>query len=319
MAVVAREENPSIRTLMAGGRATGQINGDREKAPRRMPVFPYSAERELARAFLPVAILIQKKSKPYLDRLIEIYGVWADENVRTDARISLHDGISMILEEYGADIDDSIDYDAIARRTDLAAKVARSVSIKDWKALVESGVDAEISEPFYIETMEDMLEKWVGESVSYIKSLPKDYLSKVHETIIWGYTTHQPKVNVYRRLEKLTGATKSQAKMIARDQLGTLNCRMTRYEHESMGVRKYIWVTKRDSRVRDCHRERDRKIFDWNNPPAEWYPTISKGIVYTGRYCHPGEAYGCRCVAKPVFETDIVDGLIAKQKFTKKR
>ena len=318
MAVVAREENPGIRTLLAGSRVTSDISANGVKVPRRKPVFPVSAERELARAFLTVSMLIQKKSKPYLERLMEIYGVWADENVHLDARISLQDGIGMILEEYGADIEQDIDFKGIERQAALAAKTARGVSINDWRKLVDGSIGAQISEPFYVETMQDMLDKWVGESVSYIGSLPREYLSKVHEIIIWGYTTHQPKVNVYRRLEKITGATKSQARMIARDQLGTLNCRMTRYEHESLGVTKYIWVTRRDSKVRDCHRERNGKVFDWNNPPAEWYPTISKGIIYTGRYCHPGEAYSCRCTAKPVFDEEKTNRMLMQQRLQKR-
>lgn len=319
MAEIARKEDPGIRTLMAGSSPTREISANSAKVPRRKPVYPISAERELARAFLTVSRLIEKKSKPYIERLMAIYGVWADENVRTDARISLQDGIGMILEEYGEDIQKDLDLKAINKGAKLAARSAGTVSVRDWKALVDSATNAKISEPFYMESMEDMLNKWVGEAVSYIGSLPQEYLAKVHDIIIWGYNTHQPKVNVYRRLEKITGATKSQAKMIARDQLGTLNCRMTQYEHASLGVTQYIWVTRRDSLVRDCHRERNGKVFSWNNPPAEWYPTISRGIVYTGRYCHPGEAYSCRCTAKPVFDQDRVDAMVRQQKFDRGR
>ncbi|MGC6511155.1 MAG: phage minor head protein [Parvibaculales bacterium] len=46
----------------------------------------------------------------------------------------------------------------------------------------------------------------------------------------------------------------------------------------------YIWRTRRDSRVRPSHAENDGKVFAWNNPPP------------TG---HPGEDYGCRCIAEP--------------------
>ena len=317
MPVVAREENPNIRTLMAGSRVTSEIDGDREKAPKRKPVYPMSAERELARVFLGVAHLIKSKSKPYINRLMEIYKVWADENVRVDARISIQDGIEMILEEYGDEIDRSLDMGSIVKRADMAAKVARNASVGDWKKLVGSVVKEDISEPYYVETMEDLLNKWVGESVSKISSLPREYLAKIHDIIIWGYNTHQPLINVYRKIEAATGATRSQARMIARDQMGTLNCRMTKHEHDSLGVTHYIWVTRRDSRVRDCHREFDGKVFSWNNPPAEWYVTVSKGIKYTGRYCNPGEAYMCRCTAKPVFDMDKVQDMVRQQRFSK--
>lgn len=46
----------------------------------------------------------------------------------------------------------------------------------------------------------------------------------------------------------------------------------------------YIWRTTGDDKVRATHAANNGKIFTWNNPPA------------TG---HPGEDYGCRCVAEP--------------------
>ena len=312
MATIATMKNPPIRTLMAVSSANRTTE---EKIPRRKPVYPISAERELARDFLEVSSIIRKTSRPFIDRIIAIYGAWAQENVRMDARISLQDAIGIILEEYGDAINSEIDVEKITDRVNRTARYARGISIRDWKALVKNAVDLEISEPFYMETTEDLINKWVYESVQNITSYPQEYIGKIQEIITWGYTTHQPMVNVYRRIEKLTGDTRAHAKMIARDQMGTLNSRMTRYEHESMGVSKYKWVTKRDSRVRECHRELDGHIFDWNNPPAQWYMTKSRGIVYTGEYAHPGESYGCRCTAAPVFDEKILEAAKADRKF----
>jgi len=46
----------------------------------------------------------------------------------------------------------------------------------------------------------------------------------------------------------------------------------------------YIWRTVGDGNVRPSHAANDGQIFAWDNPPP------------TG---HPGEDYGCRCVAEP--------------------
>lgn len=302
------EANNPVRTLMAQ-RSRKQSD---KKIPWRKPVYPMSAERELARAYLEVAKGIRKVSKSYLQRLMAIYEVWFNENVRVDARLSVSDGIAQILEEYGSGIDDALDMDLVVHQAEKAAKVARSASLNDWKTTVKQTLDLSIDEPFYIETTEDLINKWAYESVQQIKSYPQEYLQKVQEVIQWGFETKQPLVNVYRRLEKVTGDTRSHVRMIARDQMGNLNCAMTKYEHESMGVSQYVWVTRHDNRVRACHRELNGRVFSWDNPPAMWYPTISKGIVYTGRYCHPGEDFGCRCVAKPVFEQGAVNAAIAR-------
>jgi SPP1 gp7 family putative phage head morphogenesis protein len=53
-----------------------------------------------------------------------------------------------------------------------------------------------------------------------------------------------------------------------------------------------MWSTSHDRRVRDSHKELNGRVFTWDNPP----------IVdpARGRRAHPGQDYGCRCVAVPV-------------------
>ncbi len=48
----------------------------------------------------------------------------------------------------------------------------------------------------------------------------------------------------------------------------------------------YTWRTRGDGKVRSSHAANDGRVFAWDNPPA------------TG---HPGEDYGCRCVAEPYY------------------
>lgn len=46
----------------------------------------------------------------------------------------------------------------------------------------------------------------------------------------------------------------------------------------------YIWRTRGDGKVRSSHAANDGRVFAWDSPPS------------TG---HPGEEFGCRCVAEP--------------------
>ena len=48
----------------------------------------------------------------------------------------------------------------------------------------------------------------------------------------------------------------------------------------------YIWRIRGDNKVLSSHAANDGRVFAWDNPPA------------TG---HPGEDYGCRCVAEPYY------------------
>jgi SPP1 gp7 family putative phage head morphogenesis protein len=52
-----------------------------------------------------------------------------------------------------------------------------------------------------------------------------------------------------------------------------------------LGIEKYIWRSRDDSKVRDSHAGFDDQVFRWDQPPAGG---------------HPGQAHNCRCVAEPV-------------------
>jgi len=56
------------------------------------------------------------------------------------------------------------------------------------------------------------------------------------------------------------------------------------------GAKKYIWRTKKDAKVRSSHFDREGKVYSWDKPPPGG---------------HPGEAFGCRCWAEPVFEEEM--------------
>ena len=304
--------NGGVTVLPKKKRSRGQIDASGEVEARRNPVYPISAERELARVTLAYMDMAIRTTQPFVNRLMRQY---EDRSYRQD---DAGDFISAIRGQKFAAAE------ALSKKTGAMAKLekgykfsgglAKKHSIEDWNGQVKEALGMQVNKDWYSENMEDMVGNWIRQNVSKIQSVPSEYLTEIENIIRWGYETRQPKVNVYRRLEKLIGLERSRAVMIARDQLGTLNYQMTRFEAESAGCSKYKWITKRDSRVRDSHRELHGTIQSWNNPPAMWYWTKSRGRVYTGRFCNPGEDFGCRCVAKPVFDLTGARELLA-QKF----
>ena len=276
----------------------GQIREHGEISPRRRPTYPISAERECMRGTLAYTeMVIQTVQRQYVER----------GEVRQDATgefITTARGLRMAAAERldrkkGA-------LAKLEKQYARSGSIAKNHSIEDWNDQVRDALGFEINVKSYQEDLESMVQRWIHENVSKIQSIPNEYLAEVESIIRWGYETKQPKVNVYRRLEKLIGLTKSKAMMIA---IGITE----EGRKEIAGVGKYKWITKRDSRVRDSHRALHGTVHKWSEPPAEWYMTKSRGIVYTGRYCHPGESYGCRCVASPVFDIDIAKRYLANK------
>ena len=79
----------------------------------------------------------------------------------------------------------------------------------------------------------------------------------------------------------------NRAKLIARDQTLTLSGQLTKTRHRANGVRKFIWNTVGDGRVRDLHVPRNGKEYTWKDGAPGGEP-------------FPGSGINCRCFAEPV-------------------
>lgn len=84
----------------------------------------------------------------------------------------------------------------------------------------------------------------------------------------------------------------SRAKFWARNETSLVLSEFKRQQYTAMGFTRFVWKTRKDSTVRDDHRELESRIFSYDNPPI-----IDKRTGQTGL---PGQAYNCRCVAIPV-------------------
>jgi SPP1 gp7 family putative phage head morphogenesis protein len=137
-------------------------------------------------------------------------------------------------------------------------------------------------------------------NIRLIKSIPEQELSQVQALF-------EDPVNFGRRVEEMReliqerfSVSESRATLIARDQTLKLNGQITKTRQVRAGITKYVWTTSGDARVRgqkgepDNHYILDGTVQSWDSPPV-----VDES---TGRRCHPGEDYQCRCIAYPVVE-----------------
>lgn len=143
---------------------------------------------------------------------------------------------------------------------------------------------------------DDELKEWIDsrveENVDLITSISDESLPKVEKDLFRMLNSGTRNEEIRKNLMKTFKLSKSQASLIARDQVNKLNGQIIRYKQEKLGIKKYIWRTAGDQRVRDRHRELSGKTFKWDDPPE-----IRPGV--TG---HPGSDFQCRCYAEPVLE-----------------
>ena len=123
-------------------------------------------------------------------------------------------------------------------------------------------------------------------NIQLIKSIRTQYLDKVQNAVMQAMVQGTLNKDLAEQLKKLGKDVESRAMLIARDQSSKLNAALTRARHEEAGIKKYMWSTSGDERVRESHAEKDGQIFEYTNPPAD-----------TG---HPGHDVNCRCVQIPV-------------------
>jgi len=109
---------------------------------------------------------------------------------------------------------------------------------------------------------------------SRVPSIPFEHFQRL-EALVQNSVHSGLRVEELRKqLEELDGVSKRRAEVIARDQTGKYNGKMTEIRHQEIGVKAYFWRTTGDGRVRDSHRARDGKRFLYSRPPADGAPGI---------------------------------------------
>jgi len=92
---------------------------------------------------------------------------------------------------------------------------------------------------------------------------------------------------------------KTRARFIARQETALLTVEYKKIQYVNAGVNKYQWVTVGDHIVRTTpnggHAALNKNEYTWDSPPSAEH-------FCTGKECHPGEDYNCRCQAKPIVE-----------------
>lgn len=168
----------------------------------------------------------------------------------------------------------------VARRTD---KVSAENLVRQVRAV--RGIDPTPTDPRAAK-LSDLFRE---EQVALIRSLSVEKVARVRKVLDEHRGARVQ--DVAKRLREETGASRSKAALIARDQVMKLNAAVTWERHTAAGITEYEWSTSGDERVRPSHARLDGRRFKYADPPV---------VDESGRTANPGEDYQCRCVAVPV-------------------
>jgi len=149
------------------------------------------------------------------------------------------------------------------------------------------------------EGLDDFVELSISKNVSLIESLPQEYLKQVETIVNNGVINGTRYSEIAKQIQTKTGANGKLAnriKTIARNEVQTVNSQISLRRNEALGIKKGIYLTSSDERVRACHAELDGVEYDLAK--GAWSKTCNKFI-------QPGITdINCRCSFMPIIEVD---------------
>ena len=97
--------------------------------------------------------------------------------------------------------------------------------------------------------------------------------------------------------------TRSHAEFIARTEVSRSESQLTEIRAKNIDIPAYQWQSSEDARVRPSHRNMDKVIVFWNDPPD---PERLIGLKSNPGKYHAGSSYRCRCLELPLISLDEV-------------
>lgn len=263
-----------------------------------IPKIPASVEREYVRTTDAYMRILKKELEESLPSLKEAYkgsqNTEEKKGYRNDGYADLMFEVSRIFAAIKNRIISKTIGFGLRRRLESLAHLNRKLTIKEWKRAVKATLGIDIREDYYMgDFYAEQLKKWVEENVMLISSIPEDTLEKMREIVYDGFTNGKTTTRMLKEIQQVCGISRRRAELIARDQTAKLNGQIQRAQQMDAGITEYIWSDCGDERVRDSHRRLNGEKFRWDDPPVV--------DERTGRRCHPGQDYQCRCIARPVF------------------
>lgn len=269
------------------------------------PAFPAGIEREYAR----VSRQYMRLFKESIEEEIPVL----KEQIMKERGTYHADGISdvmalleRVLDRIQKRFTEKEEGYGLRRKLESLANMTRKLTIREWKKAVDRTLGVNIMEDYYLgDFFQTALDRWVDENVSLIKTIPANTLGDMRIIIKEGFLNGKSTTHIMKEIQHRYNVGKSHVRLLARDQIGKLNASITEAQQRDAGIEEYVWDDCGDSRVRRSHKALNGKRCRWDDPPIVDFKT--------GRRCHPGQDYECRCRAKPVFKFGTFKAPIAKK------
>lgn len=213
----------------------------------------------------------------------------------------------------------------------VASKLIEGLNIANRTRFVSSvksqfGIDPELM--INQNNVRDIVELQKNKNVALIKSIPQEFIKDIEVIVQNGISEglrHEEiarQIKGIKNISSVFGKLDNRVKLIARNEVGTINSNLRKARFESAGVDLYEWSTSNDERVRGNpngkypnarprHDVMDGKICTFKDltvyadnledaKNGKWKKRSSIGGVEK----HPGQDISCRCNAIAIIDID---------------
>ena len=173
---------------------------------------------------------------------------------------------------------------------------------------INSAIGVDLEQILHNENLEDFVSMQINKNVSLVKSIPDEFFKQIEAEIYNGvsngatYGSIAKRISGIKDISSVFGKLSNRTKFIARNEVENINAALVKKRSEKVGLKKFIWQTSRDERVRGnpagtypnakcSHYKLDGEVFTWAN-----------GAKCGGKDIYPGSDFNCRCVAINIIE-----------------
>jgi SPP1 gp7 family putative phage head morphogenesis protein len=273
-----------VQTFADRIRARNQLNlllGVRKRRTRKIPrqVGPKLIELEYGKRLISLLNQVKEAYQPLFAAMPALLRSNSDTRSRVDSDEA--DQARALLATAREKV-------SIRNVDDLAKSFANRTSEHNKTQLdrqLRAGIGADIirAEP----NLQPIMSIFVVSNVELVTKLTADLQADLRSNVMLALQNNENITQFAERIQKTIQVKESRARLIARDQIGKLYGQINAKRQTALGIKRFIWRTSHDERVRDEHEALDGEVFAYDDPPSE-------GL--------PGEPIQCRCYAEPVLD-----------------
>ena len=229
-----------------------------------------SRRRKFLRAILTTREQTRRLARAYMLPV----NYW--QTVATDTLLpSYRRALAEITQDDAADLRDDIDradagtVSASLSWRELMRTIFQDISVWHFRRFVGNlryATDIDLGTLLSPDSQAETVQTVLQRNVSLIRSVSDQTRDRIADIVFRGLTARTPVDQVAKEIRDAVGLSRDRARRIASDQMAKLSAALDEARMKEIGIDKFRWRHSGKVHYRPWHKERDGKVFAWDDP-----------------------------------------------------